>query len=82
MCRISLGNTSKLNRNHPSKGWLRYLNEIRCQRAKLMLREGRANVSGVAQRCGFNNVSYFTKIYKEIYGHSPSNDFLGQNIKE
>ena len=64
------------------KTCLRYLNEIRCQRAKLMLREGRANVSGVAQRCGFNNVSYFTKIYKEIYGHSPSNDFLGQNIKE
>lgn len=48
---------------------------LRSQRLKLaaqLLEKSDANVSEVCYRTGFNNLSYFAKCFKEVYGTSPS----------
>ncbi|MEM0932450.1 MAG: response regulator, partial [Bacteroidota bacterium] len=48
---------------------------LRSQRLKLaaqLLEKSYANVSEVCYRTGFNNLSYFAKCFKEVYGTSPS----------
>jgi len=48
---------------------------IRSQRLKLaaqLLEKSEANVSEVCYQCGFNNLSYFAKCFKEAYGIPPS----------
>lgn len=49
-----------------------YLNYTRCGYARQLLASGRYNVSEAAERSGFGNLSYFTKIYKKYIGELPS----------
>ena len=49
-----------------------YINYIRCRKAKEYLSAKGCNVSETAALCGFDNLSYFTKIYKKINGELPS----------
>ncbi len=58
------------------------LNTLRCEEAKHLLSSSKYNISEVAERCGFSNTSYFTKIYKKITGHLPSYDIKKQKITE
>ncbi|MBK7753381.1 MAG: helix-turn-helix domain-containing protein [Flavobacteriales bacterium] len=39
--------------------------------AKLLLSAGDLQVSEVAFQCGFENLSHFSKAFKEEFGHSP-----------
>lgn len=48
-----------------------YLNQYRCQRAADCITSG-ANVSEAAQQCGFHNLSYFTRTFKNYRGMLPS----------
>lgn len=49
-----------------------YINYTRCENAKSFLSTGDYNICQVAEMCGFNNPSYFTKIYKRFMGECPS----------
>ena len=49
-----------------------YLNLLRCEKAQYLLSSGKCNVQESAERCGFRNNSYFTKIYKRQIGELPS----------
>ena len=51
---------------------IKMLNFLRCEEAKRLLTESNLNVSEVAEKCGFVNLSYFTKTYKAIFGELPS----------
>ena len=48
-----------------------YLNSYRCKKASEFIQEGKT-VSEAANLCGFNNMSFFTKIFKKYSGHLPS----------
>lgn len=48
-----------------------YLNCYRCERAKDLIRSG-TPINEVAVRCGFNNVSFFIKVFKRNTGNLPS----------
>lgn len=50
----------------------RYVNSIRLNHAENMLSSGEFNVSEVASACGFSDVFYFSKVFKELRGISPS----------
>ena len=50
------------------------LNYIRCQEAKRLFLNSEANVCEAARKCGYENMSYFTKTYKSVMGCLPSED--------
>lgn len=49
-----------------------YLTSIRLNRAEDMLQSGEYNVSEVSSACGFSDIFYFSKVFKESRGVSPS----------
>lgn len=49
-----------------------FIKNIRLTEAARLLAEHRYGVSEVAERCGFENVSYFTVLFKQKYGVPPS----------
>lgn len=48
--------------------------------AKELLKEGKLSIARVAYECGYDNYSYFTKIFKKKYGITPRE--FGQSLKE
>lgn len=74
-----LATLSKLSRSHFTKVFIEnmkvtpmeYLKIIRLQNAKKMLLSNRLSVTQVAQQCGFNSSSYFTKSFREAFNETP-----------
>jgi len=50
---------------------VKYLNEVRIRRAKEMLAAGFFSQEEISDACGFRNVYYFGRVFKEITGVSP-----------
>jgi AraC-like DNA-binding protein len=51
---------------------VKYINILRCENAKKILKSGNYRVEEVAYLCGFENLSYFSKTYKKYMGCLPS----------
>ncbi|MBD5459744.1 MAG: helix-turn-helix domain-containing protein [Lachnospiraceae bacterium] len=50
-----------------------YLNRIRITKARDLLRYSRMSLSDIAMHTGYNDQSYFTKVFQRITGMSPGN---------
>jgi signal transduction histidine kinase/ligand-binding sensor domain-containing protein/DNA-binding response OmpR family regulator len=48
-----------------------YLRSVRLTKAKSMIEEKRGNISEIAYSVGFSSPQYFTRCFKEEYGHTP-----------
>jgi len=48
-----------------------YINNYRCQKASVLIREG-TTVAEAARLCGFNNMSFFSKTFKRLFSKLPS----------
>lgn len=48
-----------------------YLNGLRIEKAKILLQAGNEKLSEIANKCGFNDHAYFTRIFKKNVGVSP-----------
>ena len=53
---------------------IEYLNEVRLNAARLLLRQHRWQVKEVAAMCGWNYVHYFCRRYKEHFGNLPGDE--------
>lgn len=51
---------------------LKYLAHIRLRYAKQLLMEGALSVAEISERCGYSNPYYFTNVFKENFGQSPT----------
>jgi AraC-like DNA-binding protein len=51
---------------------VRYLSNLRFDKARKLLNLSELSVSQIAIECGFSDVYYFSKAYKKRYGHSPT----------
>lgn len=60
----------------PPKKWI---NEERLKHARELLLHSRNNVNEIAYECGFENVSYFIKQYRQLYGTTPKNAQRAKN---
>ena len=49
----------------------KWLTVKRLNRAKRFLETGQKNISDITFKSGFNNVSHFSKVFKEYFGKSP-----------
>lgn len=50
---------------------VKYRNRLRVERAKELLADGTHTVSEVAYACGFENVGYFCRYYRDTVGEAP-----------
>lgn len=50
-----------------------YANQIRIDRSKRLLIETDLSISFISSRCGFDDQSYFTRMFKKFVGMSPRN---------
>ena len=50
---------------------MQYLNFIRINQSKLLLRETALSVGDIAVQCGFENIYYFSNVFKRVTGVSP-----------
>jgi AraC-like DNA-binding protein len=62
----------KLFKKHTGHSFRKYLNIVRVNQAEMLLSTGGFTVSEVVERCGFQDVSYFSKVFKSIKGFPPS----------
>lgn len=51
---------------------IRFLKERRLQHAADMLRHTEMSISGIAASCGFLDMSYFAKSFRQLYGITPT----------
>lgn len=51
---------------------VQYINLLRCETAKELLRSGNHTVKETALLCGFDNLSYFTSVFKKNTGYLPN----------
>ncbi len=49
-----------------------YRNRIRLEKSLSLLKEGDLNVTEIALRCGFDDVNYFSRLFRRSYGVSPT----------
>lgn len=49
-----------------------YLKVYRLEKACELLKEGSYTISEIARSCGFSDSNYFTRCFKEHFGHPPS----------
>ncbi len=49
-----------------------FIHQYRISVAKEYLRDGKANINEIAFRCGFNELSFFNRKFREIAGMTPS----------
>lgn len=62
----------KLFKENTGSTFREYLNHIRINNAEMMLAAGDFTVTETAERCGFQDISYFSNMFKEMRGYSPS----------
>jgi AraC-like DNA-binding protein/ligand-binding sensor protein len=48
-----------------------FLNRLRVEKASIMLRETESSIKGISSACGFEDQSWFSKIFKSYTGISP-----------
>ena len=61
-----------------------YINIVRIERSKALLMEENISIIDIANLCGFEDQSYFTKVFKHIVGITPKKyrETRGKNIKQ
>lgn len=70
-CPLSRSHFHALFKNETGTTLVKYLNDLRCQRAGELLATTDDTILDIAMTCGFNNFSHFCHTFKEVYGYSP-----------
>jgi len=71
LCQLSPGYFSKLIKTGTGYTYSELLNRFRIEHACTLLDSSSLSASGVAYACGFNDQSYFTKVFKRMTGLPP-----------
>ena len=69
---MSVPSFSRLIKQRTGKSFVDFMNEIRLGLATRMLIETNKSVSEVGYDCGFNNISYYNRIFRKKQGCTPS----------
>ena len=70
--KLSTNYLSTLLKKEIGMGYVRYINTLRIEKAKQLLRDMRYRTSEVAMLVGIENPRYFAKVFKEMTGISPA----------
>lgn len=50
---------------------IKYLTEVRMEKARMLLEEGKLKIVQIARECGYENQSYFNRTFKNYFGVKP-----------
>ena len=70
-CGVSRFHLAREFKIHTGQTVFSYLNMLRCKKATMMLSEGKS-VTETAYACGYESLSYFSRVYRNRMGTSPS----------
>lgn len=48
-----------------------YINRLRIDKAKKLMREGKMSITDISARVGFSSIHYFCRVFKKIVGRTP-----------
>lgn len=68
---ISRGECFRCFKLFMNKTLVEYVNEYRLQRSTLLLRETEKSIIDISVECGFEHVSYFSKLFLDAYSMTP-----------
>ncbi|MCK9168937.1 MAG: response regulator [Treponema sp.] len=63
---------SKLFKEEKNKNFITYLTDIRMEKACLLLKEPRVSVKEVSASVGYNDQNYFSRLFKNKFGMTPT----------
>ena len=61
----------KFFKQHMGTGFIDYLNDYRLTMAERLLKSSNSSILEIAEQSGFDNLSYFNRLFKRKYGISP-----------
>ena len=70
---FSPGYFSNYFKEKTNENFVSFLKNVRLEKAKELLKNKNVKISHIPQQIGFNSYSYFTKVFQEAYGITPSN---------
>ena len=70
---ISEEEVSNILKQYCNKRFKQYLNHIRMEEAKRLLKESKLQISEIAYKVGYSTVTHFNRVFKEYTNNSPSN---------
>ena len=62
---------TRVFRNVTGFSVVEYITYIRVQKAQQLLRDSDTSITEIAEICGFGNITYFEKVFKQMTGFSP-----------
>ncbi len=71
MCSMSKNYLSALFKKEAGITLTDYIHQVRLRRAITLINSSSLSVTTVAASCGYNDINYFTRIFKRTYGMSP-----------
>lgn len=69
-------------RRYTGQSMITFLNSVRCERAKTLLKESTLNIGEIGRACGFNDQTYFTRTFRTHTGKSPGEYRKGKQLKK
>lgn len=78
-CYMSRSHFFRVFKEETGKTPVEYRNYIRMERAKSLLSGGECSVGDIASILGFENIYYFSRMFKKIVGVSPSGYINNEN---
>ena len=72
MANISRFYFCRLFKNITDKSLGEYLNQIRINKAEVLLKNGDVNITEAALACGFDDLNYFSRMFRKYKNESPS----------
>lgn len=78
-CNVSKYHFCRIFKSVMGMGSIQYLNSFRLRIADAFLKNTSLSISEIADRCGFEDVNYFSRIYKSTFGTPPKKSKLRIN---
>ena len=63
---------SKLFKEHTKITVFDYLRNVRCEEARRLIETTKLSITEISEKCGFEDIAYFTKVFKKETGILPS----------
>ncbi|GIN71550.1 putative HTH-type transcriptional regulator YtdP [Bacillus sp. J14TS2] len=70
---LSYSNFSRFFKQQTGEGFVEYLERIRLEKAKRLLRESNETIKDIAKQIGYFNPNSFTRLFKKAEGITPGN---------